>query len=734
MHTIRRVAVLGAGTMGSRIAAHLANAGIPSLMLDIVQPGEPDRNTAARNGLDMAARSMPAGFFTSAREILVNLGNFEDDLEEIRSCDWIIEAVAEDLDIKREIWRKAEAFTKPDAILSTCTSGIPLAKISEGFSAEFIGRFLGTHFFNPPRYMHLVEILPGPSTDLEIIQFISEFCDRRLGKGIIQCLNTPSFIANRIGGFFLSTAHAITEEGEYSIEEVEVLTGPLVGLPNSASYRLMDIIGLDVWASMLGSLHETSPDDVWRARFSPPGFVSQMIERGWLGEKTGQGFYRCTSEGGGGVIEVLDWQTLEYHPGKRPQFASVENANNIEELPSRLKYLMRADDRAGTFLWSLFSDMFLYSAGNVPEISDRIVEIDRAMKWGFGHALGPFEMWDLLGFEDTARRMEKEGRPIPPTVDAMLTAGAASFYRAADTGGQPGTEYFDFLGQQFRQIEARSGILVLDDIKRARGVVKQNDGASLVDLGDGVLCVEFHSKMNTLSKDAVSMILAGIDETSRNFKAMVIANQGSNFCTGATLMLFLLAAQEGEWDEIDSAVRGFQEAAMAIRRALKPVITAPFGRTLGVGCELCLHAARIQASSELCMGIQEVNIGLIPAAGGHMQVLHSIGHLQQAYELIVYAEVSSSAAEAREMGLLCPSDSVSMNQERLVADAKALALFLASNYVPVVERDNIPVAGESGYADLKLRAWMAREAEYITDYDLIVAEKVAYVLSGRTPD
>lgn len=730
MNIVRRVAVLGAGTMGSRVAAHFANAGIPSLLLDVVLPGEPDRNAAARKGIEAAARQKPVAFFTKARMGMVKPGNFEDDLGGIRDCDWIIEAVTEDLQIKRALWKQVEAVSNPDAILSTNTSGIPLAKISEGFSPKFRRRFLGTHFFNPPRYLHLVELIPGPSTAPDLLQFVAEFCDRRLGKGVVPCLDTPNFIANRIGSFFGATVQKITVEDDYTIEEVDTLTGPLIGLPNSASYRLMDIIGLDVWDSVAENLYAAVVGDPWRRRFLLPPFAKQMIERGWLGEKAGQGFYKRVGKGAGRVIEAVDWKTLEYHPRGKPRFPSVENAINIEDLPARLRFLMQAEDRAGTFLWKLFSDLFLYATEKIPEISDRVVEIDRAMRWGYAHSLGPFELWDALGFEPTARRMEKEGRHLPLSVEAMLMDGAKSFYRPADAGGRPCTEHFDLQSQEYEEIEQRPGLIVLGEVKRAGGLVKQNAGASLIDLGDGVLCLEFHSKMNALGEDATRMIHAGIDETARNFEAMVIANQGDNFSAGANLMLLLLAAQEGEWDEIDYAVSSFQQANMAIRRAPKPVVAAPFAQTLGGGCEIVLHAARVQACAELNMGFVEAGAGLIPAGGGHKQLLLNLGDPRKAFELISYARLSSSAEQARQMGLLSPSDAISMNRDRLVADAKALALALAPSYVPPVEHPDIQVAGESGYAALKLRAWLAREAEYISDYDAVIAEKIAHVLSG----
>ncbi len=728
MRTVRRVAVLGAGTMGSRIAAHFANAGIPSLLLDVVLPGQHDRNAAALRGIETAAKLKPGAFFTDSAAGLITPGNFEDHLGGIQECDWIIEAVAENLEIKRALLERAALWRRPDTIVSTNTSGLPLAAITEGFSDEFQRHFLGTHFFNPPRYLHLVELIPGPRTDSGVLRLISEFCDRRLGKGVVPCKDTPNFIANRIGCFFGSTVQKLAIEGDYTVEEVDALTGPLIGLPRSATFRLLDVIGLDIWVHVARNLYELAPRDPWRDRFVPPPFVGEMIERRWLGEKTGQGFYKRV--GPEKEIHALNWKTLEYHPARKASFPSAEAAKNIEDLPARLKMLIAAKDRAGGFLWKLFSDLFLYSAERVPEISDRIVEIDRAMRWGYAHKLGPFELWDALGVEETANRMEQEGRDLPECVAAMLASGAKSFYRAADRGGRSRTEYFDLPSTAYRALEERPGVLVLSDLKRARGVVKKNPGASLIDLGDGVLCLEFHSKMNTLGEDQVGMICSGIEETERNFEAMVIANEGENFSAGANLMLVLLAAQEGDWDELEAAVRRFQQANMAIKYAPKPVVAAPFGMTLGGGCEIALHAACVQASAETYMGLVETGVGLIPAGGGCKEMVLRLREPRRAMELIGYAKVSTSAEDARQMGLLRPADRVSMNPERLIADAKALALSIAQGYAPGVPRTDIPVAGEAGCAQLKLGAWMAREAGHISDYDFAIAKKLACVLSG----
>jgi 3-hydroxyacyl-CoA dehydrogenase len=709
--------------MGARIAAHFVNAGVPVLLLDV-------DDAAARKGLESALKQRPGGFFTEAGVSKVQTGNFDQHLPQVANCDWIVEAVVEKLDIKRSLWQRVDAVRRVDAILSTNTSGIPLAKITEGFSEAFRQQFLGTHFFNPPRYLHLLEVIPGPDTDLDIVDFVSRFGDVRLGKGVVLCKDTPNFIANRIGSFFGGTVAKLMAEGGYSVEEVDALTGPLIGLPNSASFRLLDLVGIDVWAYVGRNLYDQAPEDKWRARFLPAMPVVELIERGWLGEKSGQGFYRRVGKGADRTIEVLDLETFEYRPAKKVNFASVEQARNIEHLPDRVRALVQSGDRAGKFLWSLFSDLLLYSAERVPEISDRVVEIDRAMRWGYAHTYGPFEWWDALGFEATCRRMEREGRELPVSIQWMLQAGHRAFYTPADRPSDPRTEYYDLRRQRYEEIEARPGVMVLSERRRAGGIVKRNSGASLVDLGDGVLCLEFHSKMNTLGEDIFSMMYAGVEETARNWQAMVIANQGGNFSVGANLMMVILAAQEGEWDELNLAIHRFQQANMAIKCSAKPVVVAPFDRALGGGCEIALHAARVQAGAELYMGLVEVGVGVIPGGGGCKELVLRWGDPKRCFEQIGFAKVSTSAEDARAMGLLTPQDGITMNQERLVADAKAVALSLTPNYVAPTPRQDIPVSGAPGFALMKMGAWMGHQGGYLTDYDKIIAEKLAHVLSG----
>jgi len=725
---LRRVAILGAGTMGTRIAAHFANAGVPSLLLSRVNTKEPNRSATATKAIQTAAKQKPGAFFSDDAIRLIKPGNYDDHLHEIADCDWVIETVAENLDIKRDLWKRVEAVVKPGTILSTSTSGIPLSKISEGFSPEFRRHFLGTHFFNPPRYLHLLEVIPGPETHPDVMAFVQEYGDRRLGKGVVLCKDTSNFIANRVGCFFGATVSKIAREDGYTVEEADALTGPVIGLPNSASFRMLDLVGMDVWGEVSPNLYEANKGTQWAERFLLPEFEKQMLERKWLGEKTGQGFYKRVVKGEEKEIWALDLKTMEYHPQQKPKFPSVEAASVIEDLPERIKVLISSDDRAGRFLWKLYSDYFLYSAEMIPEISDRIVEVDRGIRWGYGHKLGPFELWDALGFQDIARRLQKEGRVLPKNIQEMVDRGVTSLYRWAE-GERPHAEYFDILKMEHKPIESRPGAVVLADIKRARGVVKKNAGASLVDVGDGVLCCEFHSKMNSIGEDIISMLHAGLEETKKNFQAMIIANEGENFCVGANLVPILLAAQEGEWDELNEAVNRIQQVNMALKYAHKPVVSAPFARTLGGGCEIVLHTIP-QASAELYMGQVELGVGLIPAAGGCKELTLRLKDARKVFELIGMAKVSMSAEEAKNLGLLDRSVPVTMNPERLIADAKALALTLVPHYVPGVPRTDVKVGGDAAYALLKLGVWSFQQGHYISEYDAVIGEKLAYVLAG----
>ncbi|MBI2688070.1 MAG: 3-hydroxyacyl-CoA dehydrogenase/enoyl-CoA hydratase family protein [Acidobacteria bacterium] len=728
MISIRRVAVLGAGTMGSRIAAHFANAGIPALLLDIVVPGVADRNAAAKKGIETAWKGRPGGFFTDALPGLVTPGNFEDDLPKIADCDWIIEAVTEKLDVKRELWTRVAELRQPGSIVSTNTSGIPLALIAEGLSDEFRRHFLGTHFFNPPRYLHLCEVIPGPATDPALLASISEYLDRRLGKGVVPCKDTPNFIANRIGSMWGSTTFKYAMEDGFTVEEVDALTGSLIGLPNSASFRLMDIVGVDIWVHVGANLYGMVPNDPWRERFRAHPVMEQLMKRNWLGDKTGQGFFKRA--GPAKEIHALNLNTFEYHPAAKPKFASVEQAKLVEDLPARLRALVASTDKAGTFLWKLMRDSMLYSAERVPEISDRIVEIDRAMRWGYAHTFGPFELWDALGFTETARRMEADGLALPASVVTMLSHGAKSFYRPADENRRPRMDYFDLGAGHYARLEERAGVVELPALKRAGNTVTRNAGCSLVDLGDGVLCVEFHSKMNSLGEDQMGQIATAYEECKKGFQAVVIGNQGELFSAGANLMMVLMLAQDGEFDDLNAAIHRFQQSIMAIKYAPVPVVVAAHGRALGGGCEMILHGPRVQVSAELYAGLVEVGVGLIPGGGGCKEMILRHGSPKAVFETVGYAKVSTSAEDARKLGFLDAGAGVSMNAERLIGDAKAAAIAMAQSYKPAAPRNDVKVAGAAGIALLKQGAWLGHEGGYITDYDLVIAEKLANVLCG----
>jgi 3-hydroxyacyl-CoA dehydrogenase len=561
-----------------------------------------------------------------------------------------------------------------------------------------------------PRYLHLLEIIPGPATDPALLADVADFGDRRLGKGVVLCKDTPNFIANRIGSFFGSTVARILQEEDWTIEEVDAITGSLIGLPNSASFRLLDLVGVDVWAFVGQNLHDLVPHDPWRERFLPPPFLSAMVGRGLLGDKTQQGFYRRA--GLAKEIHAIDWKTLEYHPALKPRLPEVDAARQVEDLGERLRLLVNGQGRVARFLWRLFSDSFLYCAERLPEIASRPIDIDRAMRWGYAHRLGPFELWDTLGFHKVCDRIEAEGRPLPDSAAVMRREGAAGWYQPNDP------------------VRRLPGCLSLASVRSGQTVVRSNPGASLVDLGDGVLCLEFHSKMNSLGGDAVQMIHAGIEETARNYQALVIANEGENFSVGANLMLVLMAIQEQEWDELNGAIHQFQQAMVALKYAPRPVVAAPFGRALGGGCEITLHSAAVQASAELYMGLVEVGVGLIPGAGGCKELIARLKDPRKVFELIGYAKVSGSADDAKALGLLDRSAGVTMNQDRLIADAKARALSVAAGYVPPPAGATTKVGGSSAKALLHLGAWMARQGGYISDYDLVIAGKLAHVLAG----
>jgi 3-hydroxyacyl-CoA dehydrogenase len=764
MKRIHKVAVLGAGTMGARIAAHFANAGVPSLLLDIVPPGATadSRNKIAAAGLDAAKKSKPAAFFGPSSARLVTIGNFEDDLQKLADVDWIVEAVVEDLEIKRALLRKVEAVLRPGTIVSTNTSGLPVGKIAEGFSAEFRRCWLGTHFFNPPRYMRLVEIIPTPETDRALLDAVAWFCDVRLGKGVVIAKDAPNFIANRIGVFSILNTMRLMQEMDLSVEEMDALTGQAIGWPKSATFRTMDMVGLDVLGHVVANMGE--PADSGRGRHTLPEFFRTMLERKWLGDKTAGGFYKKIKGGEGKEDErlVLDWKTLEYRPLRKPKFPALEMAKNVEQTGERVKMLLGLDgaahkvDKAGDFLWSGLADLWNYSANCVPEICDSVVEIDRAMRLGFNWELGPFELWDAVGVDATVERMKKEGRLVAENVERLQAAGKKSWY-GDEPGAGSGRAYWDSGAGTYKPMAVPAGVWSVAVAKKSKGVVKNNPGASLVDLGDGVACIEFHSKMNAIGTDIISLTSQTLTSQTLKpggigdgFEAFVIANDAANFSAGANLMLLLMLAQEEDWDEIDLAVRQFQAMTQAVKFSLKPVVVAPFGMALGGGCEIALHAAARQPHAELYVGLVEVGVGLLPGGGGCKEMLlravdsaaairtggrgesvELMEAMKKAFETVAMAKVSTSAEAARGLGFLSEADRVTMNRERVLADAKARALeLMREGYEPPVRRSDIPAPGENILATLKMGVHIMRQGDYISDYEAKLGTKIAEVLCG----
>jgi 3-hydroxyacyl-CoA dehydrogenase len=754
---IRKVAVLGAGTMGARIAAHLANASVPSVLLDVVPPeltpeehakgltlGDAKvRNRFAHAGLEAALKSRPAAFFAPDAARMIVLGNFEDNLTWLKDCDWIIEAVTEDRGIKRTLLEKVMAVRAPGAVVSSNTSGISIGSILEGFSAELRQHFLGTHFFNPPRYLRLLEIIPAPETLPEVVEAVSRFAEVVLGKGIVIAKDTPNFIANRIGTFITLKVLRVMQEDGYTIEEVDALTGPAIGLPKSATFRTLDIVGLDVLAHVVKNLSEALPHDERHDLFQLPDFIRQMMQRRLLGDKTGQGFYKKVKGKGAreeNEILTLDFTTFGYRERQKPKFPALEMVRNIDDTGERVRTLCQSPERAGQFYQKVLFDTFHYTAMRVPEISDDIVSIDNAMKWGFNWECGPFELWDALGIEKVVDAWKQADRSTPPLVEKLLTTGKKSFYMSGDGA----RSYFDFGSGAFRDIQDKPGVLLLPSLKARKKEIKKNAGASLIDLGEGVVCLEFHSKMNIIGADTVQMIHAGLKTLNEGFEAMVIGNQAANFCAGANLMMVLTTIQESEWNALHRAVRAFQNANMALKYAPKPVVAAPFGLTLGGGTELVLHATRVRAAAETYLGLVEAVVGLIPAGGGTKEMLvramdevpsdpeaEPFTFVKEVFLKIGTAKVSSSAEEARKLGYLSAKDSISMNRDRLLADAKQLALDLARlGYRPGKPREDIRVLGQAAFSKMKLGLHLMRRAEYISDYDVVIGTQLAKILSG----
>jgi 3-hydroxyacyl-CoA dehydrogenase len=700
---IRRVSVLGAGTMGAQIAAHFANAGVPVLLLDVTRQ-------AAREGLERARKLKPDPFFLPAGVDLIETGGFDDDLAAIGSSDWIVEAIVERLDAKRALFENVDRHRAPDAIISSNTSGIPIAAIVEGRSASFKAHALGTHFFNPPRYLRLVEIVPTPDTDRAVLERVRWFTDHHLGKGVVIAKDTPNFIANHLGLYGMMQIFRVWTAGGYTIEEIDAITGPAIGRPKSATFRTIDLAGIDVLAHVIRNLGERVDG------FTLPPVVEALLARGSVGAKSGEGFYKKDASG---EILTLDPGTLSYRPKQPARLPAIDAARAIEDTGARIRKLFLGNEKVGQFLRETLGPTLVYAARVGPEIAYSADDVDRAMRWGFGWELGPFETWRAIGLNGVLDAcsvaaddpLRSDGWHIAPTATRDSST-------ARDEGWQ-----------------------ILRAARERTPVVRRNAGASLVDLGDGVLAVEFHSKMNAIGGDTIQLLQAGVKEAAANFRALVVGNDAPNFSAGANLMLLLLEAQEANWDEIDLMVRAFQGATMAIKHADVPVVIAPAGMALGGGCEIALHGDRVQAAAETYMGLVEVGVGLIPAGGGTKEMLaramesHGTGGdylpaVQRVFETIGFGKVSTSGPDAFRLGYMRAVDGVTMNRDRLMAAAKAAALARAAEYVKPQPRHAIPVGGAGVEAALKLGIHLAWRAGRISDHDGLIGRALAKILAG----
>ncbi len=743
---IQKAAVIGSGVMGSGIAAHLANIGIPTILLDIV-PSQLTkeeeaqgltlqdmsvRNRFSTSALKKLLKQKPAPLTSQGNLALIQAGNLEDDLEKLSDCDWIIEVVVENLDIKKQLFNKIDTVRKQGSIISSNTSGISVHAMAEGRSEDFKEHFLGTHFFNPPRYLKLLEIIPTKDTKPEIVQFMQTFGEDVLGKGVVLAKDTPNFIANRIGTFGLLVTVQEMLKGGYSVGEVDSVTGPLIGRPKSATFRTLDVVGLDTFIHVANNVYE-NVEGAEKNVFEVPSFMKDMLQKGWLGSKSGQGFFLKK----GKEILELNPQTLEYGARQKLKTASTEMSKQAKGLEDKLKALLYSDDRAGKLLWNIMSPVLLYSAQLKDDIADSIAAIDRAMKWGFGWERGPFETWDAIGVRRSVQKMEESGAEVPSWVKTMLEEGFESFYQK-----QEGHTYF-YDGDNYRLLAENKKVIHLKALKEQNKVIKKNSGASLIDLGDDVAGLEFTSPNNAIGLDIIQMINFALDEVGRNYKGLVIGNQAKNFCVGANLAMILMEAQDDNYFEIELVVRHFQQAMMNIKYSSKPVVAAPFGMTLGGGAEICLPTSNIQASSETYMGLVEVGVGLIPGGGGnkelYMKHLNNMANgvdfdlqkvANKVFETIAMAKVSTSAAEARDLNFLDKKDAISVNGDHLLHHAKRQVIHLyEQGYQPPV-RQKVPVTGETGYATLLLGAQGLKYSGYISEHDYKIAQKLAYVIAG----
>ncbi|MDX2245525.1 MAG: 3-hydroxyacyl-CoA dehydrogenase NAD-binding domain-containing protein [Bacteroidia bacterium] len=752
--SIRKVAVLGSGVMGSRIACHFANIGVEVLLLDIVPreltPAEQAkglslthpavRNRLVNEALTAAVKGKPAALFVNESAQLIKTGNFDDDFEKIADCDLILEAVVERLDIKKIIFEKVDKYRKPGSIITSNTSGIPIHMIAEGRSEDFRKHFLGTHFFNPPRYLRLLEIIPGPDTDPGLVAFLKHYGDLFLGKETVLCKDTPAFIANRVGIYAMAKIFQLVEEMGLTIEEVDLLTGPATGKPKTGTFRLSDLVGLDTTVHVLNGINQNCPNDEEKNLFKAPGYVQKMVENKWLGDKTGQGFYKKSQDANGErIILSLDLNTLEYRENIKPEIASLKLIKNTTDLGKKLRTLFTAEDKGGEFVRRSSLALFAYVSNRLPEIADHLYQIDDAIRAGFGWDKGPFENWDMIGVADTMDKFASEGVSPAAWVKEMLAAGHTTFYKTE--GGV--RKYYDISAKSYQTIPGTESLILLDNLREEKRIWSNND-ASVIDLGDGVLNVEFHSKMNSIGEGTLKAIHYAIDYAEQNsYNGVVIANEAPNFSVGANIMLMLMMATQGEWEQLDLAVRTFQNTSMRIRTSAVPVVIAPHAMTLGGGCEFTLHSDVAVASAETYIGLVEVGVGLIPGGGGTKEMALrasleyskpgalGVGVLEKYLMNIATAKVATSAAEARGMDIFRSTDKISMNSSRRIKDAKDTVLELAAaGYVAPKPRTDIPVLGKNTLGTLYAAIAGMQYGHYASAHDALIARKIAWVLCG----
>ncbi|MDD3249622.1 MAG: 3-hydroxyacyl-CoA dehydrogenase/enoyl-CoA hydratase family protein [Smithellaceae bacterium] len=755
---IKKAAVLGAGVMGAGIAAHLTNAGIECYLLDIIpfELTEDDkkkgltekspawRNRFAANGLAAVTKSKPASFYSKKNASMVKIGNFEDNLNWLADADWVCEVVVENLKIKQDLFAKVEKVIKPTCIVSTNTSGIPIKDISAKFGPALKKRFLGTHFFNPPRYMKLMEIIPGEETDKAIVDYMVKFSEETLGKGVVICKDRPNFVGNRIGVFDLSNCVNLMLEKKLKIDEVDAIVGRALGHPGTAVFGTMDLVGLDVGYHVAKNLYDAVPDDEARDTFKAAPFMDKMIANKWLGNKTKQGYYKKTKDAAGKRVKLmLDIDTMEYVPAGRPKFDSISAAKKMENVADSVKHVFNADDKAGDFARAYLCMTFIYSANRIGEICDDIMAIDNAMKWGYNNKLGPFEMWDAVGVKEAIEVMKKLKLKVPKKIDEMLKKGCESFYATKADGKY----YYDFEKKAYAKIDENSKIILLPDLKSRKKIVKENESASLIDIGDGVACLEFHTKMNSIDEPLNEMLHASCDIVEKDFDGLVIANHDERaFSAGANVFAVLVAAQKGEWDLLEKSIEALQNGNMRMKYLSKPVVTAPAGLALGGGCEIAMHGARCLPNGETYMGLVEVGVGVLPAGGGCKEILVRVTegipdgvveaglnmqyHMAKAFENIAMAKVATSAMEAMELGYIRKTEAINMSRDQQIYEAKQIVKALTMTGYKPPRSALIPVMGENfrGLADAILMNM--RYGNFISDFDLVVSRKVAYVLSG----